>query len=293
MHTEIKTVNIDSIKIPRNRIRRELGDISPLAKAMRVTGWMAPIVVDEDLNLVAGERRLISAKKNGEKQVTVQVVPKEMARIIQAIENTHRKELRWDEWVEAVAQVHWAMQNFYERFMKNHGRERRNTRGRPPKPWTQEETAKLFGITQGEVSKILAVRCHKLWPQLRKLDSFKEALAKVMEKASEEYKKEMLARKTAEKESEKLVSKTLEAVKKEESPELKALQRLERQLSLVKALYQVALRMREDHFTCPIHEEEIDLMSVKLPCGHTVADLMEALEKSVKKMEEKVSGVAP
>ena len=56
-----KRVNIDSIRVGGDRIRRDVGDLGALSRAITLFGWVSPIVVDEELNLVAvigGLRRL-------------------------------------------------------------------------------------------------------------------------------------------------------------------------------------------------------------------------------------------
>lgn len=52
------------IKI-KKRIRKELGDLEPLMKSMREYGLMNPVVVNSRLELIAGHRRLESARKLG------------------------------------------------------------------------------------------------------------------------------------------------------------------------------------------------------------------------------------
>ena len=51
MEPKIIRVNIDAIKVSKDRVRKDLGDITSLALAMRVFGWLDYPVVDKDLNL--------------------------------------------------------------------------------------------------------------------------------------------------------------------------------------------------------------------------------------------------
>ena len=52
------------IKI-KKRIRKELGDLEPLMKSMREYGLMNPVVVNSRHELIAGHRRLESARRLG------------------------------------------------------------------------------------------------------------------------------------------------------------------------------------------------------------------------------------
>jgi ParB family chromosome partitioning protein len=52
------------IKI-KKRIRKELGDLEPLMQSLREYGLMNPVVVNSRLELIAGHRRLESARRLG------------------------------------------------------------------------------------------------------------------------------------------------------------------------------------------------------------------------------------
>ena len=54
-------IPISEIKIGR-RIRKDLGDIKPLAESMDSVGLIQPIVVSSENRLLAGRRRLAAAK---------------------------------------------------------------------------------------------------------------------------------------------------------------------------------------------------------------------------------------
>ena len=85
---KIIRVNIDAIKVSKDRVRKDLGDITSLALAMRLFGWLDYPVVDKDLNLVAGLRRYEALRKNGEKNIVVQQIPGELAQIIEVRERS-------------------------------------------------------------------------------------------------------------------------------------------------------------------------------------------------------------
>lgn len=53
-------IRIDEITIGE-RIREELGNLEKLAGSLQKYGLVHPIVIDEDLKLIAGQRRLEAA----------------------------------------------------------------------------------------------------------------------------------------------------------------------------------------------------------------------------------------
>jgi len=61
-------VKIADIKIG-NRFRKDLGDIKTLAGCIQEIGLLQPIVVNQDNELIAGQRRLVSCK--GDKEIAI------------------------------------------------------------------------------------------------------------------------------------------------------------------------------------------------------------------------------
>lgn len=70
--TDRTLVDIDAIKV-EGRFRKELGDLSDLMKSIEEIGVLQPVVVTEDLRLVAGQRRLEACRRLGHEQVPVTV----------------------------------------------------------------------------------------------------------------------------------------------------------------------------------------------------------------------------
>lgn len=94
--------------IVRRRVRRDLGDLSPLMESMRLHGLIHPILVNRNNELIAGERRLESAKRLGWKSVEVSVVNKsdELERLeVELDENLQRKGLNPDEVSDAFNRI--------------------------------------------------------------------------------------------------------------------------------------------------------------------------------------------
>ncbi len=92
-------LKIDDIVV-RNRIRRNLGDISSLMESMQRHGLLNAIVVNRSYELVAGHRRLEAAKRLGWTTIEAEVMEDldEIERIeLEIDENVHRKSLTPDE----------------------------------------------------------------------------------------------------------------------------------------------------------------------------------------------------
>lgn len=100
-------LRIDQITL-RRRVRKDLGDLSALMESMRIHGLMAPILVNKDKELIAGERRLESAKRLGWKTVEAYIVDKEdeLERLeMEVDENLQRKELTAGELTNAYSRI--------------------------------------------------------------------------------------------------------------------------------------------------------------------------------------------
>ncbi len=66
-------VNVDQICI-QERVREELGDLETLKNSLRDYGLLNPILVDAQLNLIAGERRLRAIQALGWAEVDVRIL---------------------------------------------------------------------------------------------------------------------------------------------------------------------------------------------------------------------------
>jgi ParB/RepB/Spo0J family partition protein len=96
-----KTVPIKDITVPKDRARKDLGDIDSLAASIEAVGLLQPIVVDKNYRLVAGQRRLEALKRLNCDEARVVVVDG-LDDAIQALkaerdENTCRKDFTLEE----------------------------------------------------------------------------------------------------------------------------------------------------------------------------------------------------
>ena len=69
-------INIDEIKI-KKRVRKDLGDLETLKDSLRRYGLLSPSTINTRNELVAGQRRLESAKQLGWTTITANVVDAE------------------------------------------------------------------------------------------------------------------------------------------------------------------------------------------------------------------------
>ncbi len=96
-------VKIEDIKV-KNRIRKDVGDLTPLKDSMKKYDLLYPVVVDSGNNLIAGERRLRAAQELGwdEIDVVVRDLSSEDTVGLEMAENTTRKQFTADELVEGI-----------------------------------------------------------------------------------------------------------------------------------------------------------------------------------------------
>lgn len=135
---------IDQIIIARDdRQRKHIVGISDLAHSFRTIGQINPIIIDEDYNLVAGERRLTAAKECGWSHVTTQFAEdctKEELFLIELEENLKRHDLTWQETCKALYDYH-------------------NIQREANPEWLLKDTAESLGVSASEVSD--RIRVHK------------------------------------------------------------------------------------------------------------------------------------
>lgn len=95
---QIQEIRLADIKI-KNRAREDKGDIEGLAESIRTKGLIQPITVDEELRLIAGERRYLAHKKLDMDTIYAVIRPSGVldSAEVELLENIARKDLTWDE----------------------------------------------------------------------------------------------------------------------------------------------------------------------------------------------------
>ncbi len=94
--------------IIRKRVRKNLGDLASLMESLRRHGLLNPVVINTKSELVAGHRRMESAKRLGWTMIEVRIVEgQDKADLIEMEieENTQRKNLTTDELAEAYLRL--------------------------------------------------------------------------------------------------------------------------------------------------------------------------------------------
>ena len=100
-------IELDRIII-RKRVRKNLGDLASLMESLRRHGLLNPVVINTRNELVAGHRRIESAKRLGWSMIEVRIVEgKDKTDLIEMEieENTQRKNLTTDELAEAYLRL--------------------------------------------------------------------------------------------------------------------------------------------------------------------------------------------
>ncbi len=95
----IKEIEVSKIKI-KDRQRKYIGDITSLKKSMKELGLLNPIIISDDYTLIAGYRRLISAKELGWQKIPARIISsnkKDLFADIEFDENYVRKNLFQEE----------------------------------------------------------------------------------------------------------------------------------------------------------------------------------------------------
>ncbi len=104
---ELVQIGVGDVII-RKRIRKNLGDLTLLMDSLRRHGMLNPIVITRDRELVAGHRRLESARRLGWQRVTASIIDttQETALLeVEIDENTQRKNLSTDELADAYVRL--------------------------------------------------------------------------------------------------------------------------------------------------------------------------------------------
>ena len=100
-------VRIDAVVV-RERIRSDLGELDALMESLRRHGQFSPILITRDSELIAGHRRLESARRLGWSSIEAVVLDQasdETLLELEIEENVQRKQLSNEELAAAVARL--------------------------------------------------------------------------------------------------------------------------------------------------------------------------------------------
>jgi ParB family chromosome partitioning protein len=155
----VTKVRVSDIVVPE-RFRKDLGDIAGLAESLKRFGQLQPIILDDDMTLVAGARRLAAAKQLGWSEIwaTLRSEMTELQRReIELEENVRRLNMTWYEEACAIAEID-------------------RIRRQSDPNWSQNLTAEVVGKWQADVSNAIAiVKMAELFPEIKDAKSLNQA----------------------------------------------------------------------------------------------------------------------
>jgi len=151
--------------VVKDRFRATFGDLESLMLSISRLGLLHPIVIDENKQLIAGERRLRACKELGLDEIEVKfyadaddLTKKE----IELEENIKRKDFEWDEEVTAKAELDRIKRAMYGSAMKG------DTTAGATNKWNIHKTAEALGESVGTVSQDLQLAGALInFPELR------------------------------------------------------------------------------------------------------------------------------
>lgn len=151
-------VEIKQIKVSE-RGRKDLGDIQSLAASIADQGLISPILLNQNNELVAGERRLRSHELLGLQHVAVvyreTLTPSQLTEL-ELEENQMRKAMQWHEEVRLIVKAH-KLKSYEGSKDALSPREVAIIESTGAKVWGQEQTGRLMGVAAGQVSMALHV----------------------------------------------------------------------------------------------------------------------------------------
>lgn len=147
------------IKIDRENRQRRVVKTGDLKDSIAQYGVLQPIIIDQNFNLVAGERRLTASLELGLADIPVRFfesLSAEEAQIIELEENLKRSELEWRDSVAATARIHHLHLS------------------RDP-AWTQTQTANSLNIDPGHMSACLKLARNLTNPRIKDAPTMRAA----------------------------------------------------------------------------------------------------------------------
>lgn len=163
-------VRIDEVKINMDRHREATGNMDALAQSLLIYGQLQPIVLDDQMYLLAGFRRYTAMRMNGAQEieaVTLSNINPILAKEIELEENIQREQLTWQERTFALAQL----DKLKKELNPN---------------WSQDMTAQLVGKYQRDVSTATQLgNAMALFPELKEAKSVNQAMSWLKAKASQ------------------------------------------------------------------------------------------------------------
>jgi len=142
----MKQALISEIKVGK-RFRKELGDLTPLEKSIEELNCLLhPIVVDENLNLIAGRRRLLACKNLGWTKIPVTTINIPLLQMGELHENGARKNFTGSEIV--------AISEYIEKHRIGHRPKKGEDSSPLQKGKTRDLVREITGVSHDTVTKM-------------------------------------------------------------------------------------------------------------------------------------------
>ena len=178
---QFRVLKIDEVLENIHTPREDMGDIEGLADSFKMKGVIQPITVGEDLQLIAGSRRLAAAKLAGLDTIPaiIRFVKDRIdAKEVELFENLHRKDLSWQEECAQVAAIHALYQA---------------TQGKDE--WSQRDTAQLLDRSVGGINRSLQLaEIAEAVPEIKSLKTEDDAVKAIKKMEERLILKEMIKR---------------------------------------------------------------------------------------------------
>ncbi len=154
-------VKLSDVHILEERFRSDYGNIEELAVSIQRYGLFHPIVVDKEMNLIAGERRYKAHVMLGLLEIEVRMIEEADSLVkkeIEIEENLKRKDFTWQEEIKAKSEIDHIKRELYGSAIKGHGG-----------GWSLRDTAASLGESVGLTSRDIRLADGLVeFPELRK-----------------------------------------------------------------------------------------------------------------------------
>lgn len=153
---------LGEIRVARDeRQRKHLEVDEAFLGSIKRLGVLHPIIVDRELNLIAGERRLEASRQLALPDIPIRyfdsLEPREQL-IVELEENCKRLDLTWQDRVAATARIHWLYRSLDQK-------------------WTMDRTAEQLALNprSGLVSRYVKIARHLDEERIKSARTFNEA----------------------------------------------------------------------------------------------------------------------
>jgi len=163
-----------------DRVRQDYGDVADLADSIATHGLLHPPVINHEHRLIGGGRRFKAMTEVlGLTEIPVmflEVLSESALRTLEAEENVQRKQMSWQETVQAITLVHEARER--EALLSDDTK----------KTWTTALTGKLIGVSRSSISYALSITSliRKGDKQIIAADSLTEAIRITVKRREDE-----------------------------------------------------------------------------------------------------------